>query len=123
MIFVWCAILAEAGLVLLAAAPPTVSYLPANGAARVNPDTHLTITCPGPVTLGTSGTIRIYDATTNQAVDTLDLAIPAGPTAGPGALAGRVPYTPEPYEYSRSRRATNADTVPGTPSGVAVPTP
>ena len=31
--------------------------------------------------------------------------------------------TPVPYEYILGRRATNANTVPGTPSGVAVPTP
>lgn len=122
MIVAWRAIFAYAGLVLLATAPPPVSYFPANGATRINPDTHLTITCPGPLTLGNSGAVRIYDATTDKVVDTLDLAIPAGPTAGPGALAGRVPYTPVPYEYTPGRRATNADTVPGTPSGVAVPT-
>ena len=34
-----------------------------------------------------------------------------------------MPYTPVPYEYTPGRRATNADTVPGTPSGVAERTP
>jgi pectin methylesterase-like acyl-CoA thioesterase len=101
----------------------TIVYVPANGAAGVNPDTHLTITCPGAPVLGGTATVRIYDAASDKVVDTLDLAIPPGPTAGPGALAGRVPYTPVPYEYTTGPRATNADTVPGTPSGVAAPTP
>src|SRR5262245_22352810 len=100
-----------------------VTYFPATGATAVNPDTHLVITFPSAPTIGGAGRIRIYDAADDRLVDTLDLAIPPGPTAGPGALAGRVPYTPTPYEYTPGRRATNADTKPGTPSGVAVPTP
>ena len=106
-----------------AAASQAESYVPANGSKDVNPDTHLVITFPSPPTLGSAGRIRIYDAADDKLVDTLDLAIPPGPIAGPGALAGRVPYTPVPYEYTPGRRATNADTVPGTPSGVAAPTP
>jgi pectinesterase len=105
------------------AAAQGVSYAPANGARNVNPDAHLVVTFPSPPALGTAGKIRIYDAADDRLVDTLDLAIPAGPTAGPGALAGRVPYTPVPYEYTPGRRATNADTAPGTPSGAAAPTP
>jgi pectinesterase len=114
-------------LVLLAlpaaAVAQGVSYLPANGRKAVNPDTHLSITFPGPPEIGKGGTIRIYDATDDRLVDTLDLSIPPGPTAGPGATGGRVPYTPVPYEYTPGRRATNADTVPGTPSGAAERTP
>ena len=106
-----------------ASAAQGVSYVPANGARNVNPDAHLVVTFPGPPLLGAAGTIRIYDAADDRLVDTLDLAIPPGPTAGPGALAGRVPYTPVPYEYTPGRRATNADTAPGTPSGAAAPTP
>ena len=100
-----------------------VTFSPANGATGVNPDTHLVITCPAAPAPGTGGRIRIYDAADDRLVDTLDLAIPPGPTAGPGATGGRVPYSPVPYEYTPGRRATNADTVPGTPSGVAAPTP
>src|SRR5262245_35271858 len=100
-----------------------VTYFPATGATAVNPDTHLVITFPSAPTIGGAGRIRIYDAADDRLVDTLDLAIPPGPTAGPGALAGRVPYTPTPYVYAPGRRATNADTTPGTPSGVAAPTP
>jgi len=104
-------------------APAVTANYPPNGATGVNPDTHLVITCPSPPTLGTTGTIRIYDAADGALVDTLDLSIPPGPTAGPGALAGRVPYTPVPYAYTPGRRPTNADTTPGTPSGAAEPTP
>lgn len=115
-------------IVVLALAPhgaaaQSASYVPANGAVGVNPDTHLVITFSGPPALGSVGRIRIYDAADDRVVDTLDLAVPPGPTSGPGALAGRVPYTPVPYEYTPGRRATNADTVPGTPSGIAAPTP
>ena len=89
----------------------------------MNPDTHLVITFPGPPTLGSAGAIRIYDAADNRLVDTLDWAFLQDRRTGPGALAGRVPYTPVPYEYTPGRRATNANTVPGTPSGVAERTP
>ena len=106
-----------------AAVAQGVSYAPANGGKGVNPDTHLVMTFPSPPALGSSGAIRIYDAADDRLVDTLDLAIPPGPTAGPGSTGGRVPYTPVPYEYTPGRRATNADTVPGTPSGVAARTP
>jgi len=115
-------VVAAFGLASGAAVQP-ISYFPANGATGVNPDTHLVITCPSPPTLGTTGAIRIYDAADGALVDTLDLSISPGPTAGPGALAGRVPYTPVPYAYTPGRRPTNADTTPGMPSGVAEPTP
>ena len=93
---------------------------PADRSTEVNPDTHLVLTFRSAPTLGKSGKIRIYDAATDKLVDTLDLSIPSGPTAGAGGPAA--PYTPVPYEYVAGRRLTNATTVPGTPSGVAVPT-
>jgi hypothetical protein len=55
-----------------------VRMWPANGATNVNPDTHLVISFLSPPTLGSKGTIRIYDATDNKLVDMLDLSIPAG---------------------------------------------
>jgi len=116
-------LLAASTLLARASAAQPVAYFPKNGATGVNPDTHLVVTCPEAPALGTAGTIRIYDAADGRLVDTLDLSLPPGPTAGPGALAGRVPYTPVPYAYTPGHRATNADTVPGTPSGVATPTP
>jgi pectin methylesterase-like acyl-CoA thioesterase len=107
-------------------APAPIIRFPADKSAGVNPDTHLVLTFPSVPTLGKSGQIRIYDAADNKLVDTLDLSIPAGPAAAGGrggAAAPAAPMTPIPYEYPLGRRATNANTVPGTPSGVAVPTP
>lgn len=104
---------------LALAASPGVVLAPAVKATGVNPDTHLVLTFPSPPTLGRAGTIRIYDSADDRLVDALDLAIPPGPTT---PATGRAPYTPVPYEYVPGRR-TNANTVAGTPSGVAAPTP
>ena len=103
------------------AVPAGIVRFPADKATGVNPDTHLVITFPSPPTLGNAGKIRIYDAADNKLVDTLDLSIPPGPSAGGGGGAA-APYTPVPYEYV-SGHFTNANTVPGTPSGVATATP
>jgi pectin methylesterase-like acyl-CoA thioesterase len=92
---------------------------PANAATGVSPDTHLVLTFPSVPTVGKSGQIRIYDAADNRLVDTLDLSLPPGPTSGVTGPAA--PYTPTPYEYTAAH-PTNADTIPGTPSGAAVPT-
>jgi pectinesterase len=97
-----------------------VFCFPANNAVNVNPDTHLELTFESAPALGNSGKIRIYDAADNRLVDMLDLSISPGPTAptpSPSAV-----YTLEPYEYA-SGRFTNANTKPGTPSGLAAPTP
>ena len=96
-----------------------VGRFPANSATGVSPDTHLVLTFPSAPVVGKSGHIRIYDAADNRLVDTLDLSIPPGPTAGVTGPAA--PYTPAPYEYT-TVHPTNADTLPGTPSGAAVPT-
>jgi len=96
-----------------------IQRFPADKATAVNPDTHLVLTFPSAPILGKSGQIRIYDASSNRLVDTLDLSIPAGPTTGAGGPTA--PYTPTPYEYTTAR-LTNADTAPGTPSGAAVAT-
>ena len=115
--------LLAAGFLLLAARSSaqlsSVTRFPLNKATGVNPDTHLVLTFPGTPALGSSGQIRVYDAADNRLVDTLDLSIPPGPTAGAGGP--NPPYTPTPYEYV-SGRFTNANTVPGTPSGAAAPT-
>jgi len=98
----------------------TLIRFPADKATNVNPDTHLKLTFPGVPVLGKSGAIRVYDAANNRLIDLLDLSIPAGPTAStpsPGAT-----YSPVPYEYVTGH-FTNANTRPGTPSGVALPTP
>ena len=106
------------GLVL--SAQSGFTRFPADRSTEVNPDTHLVLTFRSAPTLGKSGKIRIYDVATDKLVDTLDLSIPPGPTAGAGGPTA--PYTPVPYEYVAGRRLTNANAVPGTPSGVAVPT-
>lgn len=98
----------------------TVTRFPSDKATNVNPDTHLVLTFPSAPTLGKSGQIRIYDATDNKLVDTLDLGIPSGPTAS--ATGPNAPYISTPYDYNAPRQATNANTTPGTPSGGAVPT-
>jgi pectinesterase len=100
--------------------PGSVTLVPPDKAMNVNPDTHLEIKFSNVPVQGKSGEIRIYDAADNRLVDLLDLSIPAGPltrTPSPSAT-----YTPVPYEYVTGR-FTNANTKPGNPSGVALPTP
>ena len=92
---------------------------PQPGARNVNPDTRLSILFDSTPTVGKAGMIRVWDAATDTVVDSLDLSIPAGPTE-PRKLP-KAPYTWEPYSYDQPRK-TNADTKPGTPSGVAEPT-
>ena len=98
--------------------PSFIKY-PENNAKNISPDTHLELIFPDKPIPGNSGKIRIYDATNNQMVDSLDMSIPAGPTE-PNRM--KAPYTPTPYIYT-SENFTNANTKPGTPSGVALPTP
>lgn len=90
---------------------------PGQNAVGVNPDTHLVLTFKDKPQLGSSGKIRIYDAATHQLVDSLDMSIPAGPTTRDTT---RVTPSPKPYEYV-SGHFTNANTRPGTPSGMALP--
>jgi len=87
--------------VLAAALPlPTIAQQgsivrmwPANGAANVNPDTHLVIAFLSPPTLGEAGLIRIYDAADNTLVDTLDMSVPPGPDFRRRRPAGSPPDT------------------------------
>jgi pectinesterase len=97
----------------------TVQLFPADSATDVNPDTHLKLTFHSEPVLGDSDKIRIYDASDNRLVDSLDISIPPGPSV---PNRKRVPYTPTPYPY-HSGHFTNANTKPGTPSGGADPTP
>lgn len=94
-----------------------VDSAPANGAANVNPDTHLVLRFAGPPHIGNAGTIRIYDAADDRLVDELDMSVPAGPTER--ASGPYPPYLATPYDYGGPRR-TNADTKPGTPSAPGV---
>jgi Pectin methylesterase len=100
--------------------PGTFIRFPADKAINVNPDTHLELTFQSVPVLGKSGEIRIYDAASNRLVDLLDLSIPAGPTKSTPSPSAT--YSPVPYDYNTGH-LTNANTKPGTPSGVALPTP
>ncbi len=60
---------------------------PADKASNVNPDTHLILRFDHAPTLGNAGQIRIYDATDDKLVDTLDISIAPGPR--PAAARGR----------------------------------
>lgn len=96
-----------------------IVYFPSKNAKNVNPDTHLKLTFPGKPIIGHSGQIRIYDASDDKLVDLLDMSIPAGPTKSrknPSAV-----YSLVPYKYVTGN-FTNANTRPGTPSGMADPT-
>ena len=110
-------------LLAAACAPkdPTV-YFPAKGASGVNPDTHLTLTFPETPARGSSGFIRIWDAKSGECVDSLDMSLPDGLTQG-RIYGPECDYTKTPYDYSRDVIPTNRNTVPGTPSGEAEPTP
>jgi pectinesterase len=109
-----CALAAVAHPVL------AVELLPRAGAAGVNPDTPLRLVFDTAPAIGTRGQIRIYDAADDRLVDTLDLSVPAGPTAR--RTAPRAPYLAHAYPYGGPRRS-NADTRPGTPTPGIVPAP
>ena len=98
------------------------TLFPASGSENVNPDTHLVLTFSETPVLGDSGMIRVYDAVTDQVVDSLDLSIPPGPTES-RTYGPECDYTKVPYDYTRTVMPTNKDTRPGTPSGTAEPTP
>ncbi|MES2443086.1 MAG: pectinesterase family protein [Pseudomonadota bacterium] len=102
-------------------AAPAQTLYPAAGARMVNPDVQLRLTFAEAPRIGTSGTIRIYDAADDRLVDTLDLAIPAGPDRPVDPAVRAKDYLGFPYPYARTRRPTNADTRPGTPSAGAAP--
>ena len=98
------------------AASVVTKMVPECGARDVNPDTHLTLVLSEDVHIGQTGFISIYDKQTGKLVDRLDMSIPAGPTQGqPNNPAAQ--YTPVPYSY-QSKKITNRNTKPGTPSGV-----
>ncbi|TWI49839.1 penicillin-binding protein [Pseudoduganella flava] len=97
-----------------------LELLPRPGATDVNPDTPLRLVFESAPRPGTRGQIRIYEAGTDRLVDTLDLAIPAGPTER--RTAPRAPYLAQPYPYGGPRR-TNADTPAGTPTPGVEPPP
>ena len=97
-----------------------ISFFPMNNAIDVNSDTHLKLTFKVTPVVGKSGYIKVYDAADNRLVDFIDLSIPAGPTKP--TPSPNADYTPVPYKYVTDN-FTNANTKPGTPSGLAKPTP
>ena len=115
-------LLLAASALLACSQTATVVPFPAKGAVDVNVDTHLTLTFDEAPVVGTSGWIRIFDVRTGECVDSLDLSVPAGPTES-RTYAPDIDYTKVPYDYARDFVPTNRNTVPGTPSGTAEPTP
>ncbi len=97
----------------------TISFFPAKGSKNVNLDTQLSITFQSEPTLGNKGTIRMYDVETHQLVDSLDLSIPPGPSEPDMIRKRQANYTSIPYKYETTD-FTNANTQPGTPSGLAI---
>ena len=95
---------------------------PSAQATMVNPDVKLKLTFKDAPRVGTSGKIRIFDAADDRLVDTLDMSIPAGPTKAVDPAVRAKNYLAFPYPYARTKRPTNADTKPGTPSAGATPT-
>ncbi|MEZ4908599.1 MAG: pectinesterase family protein [Saprospiraceae bacterium] len=96
-----------------------IIFYPAQNAKEINPDTHLKLTFNNRPEIGKKGKIRIFECNTDSLIDIIDMSIPAGPSESnknPDAI-----YTPEPYVYSHEK-FTNANTKPGTPSGLALPT-
>jgi pectin methylesterase-like acyl-CoA thioesterase len=109
-------------LVLLASSSAAQTLFPANKALGVNPDVQLKLTFSQTPVIGKSGKVRVYDASNDRLVDTLDLSIPPGPTARATGAALTAPYLTS-YNYERGVVPSNANTKPGTPSAGANPTP
>ncbi len=65
---------ANATLTVLSSTLTPVTLFPSNGATAVTTDTHVSLNFSSVPTLGTSGFIRIFDASTNTAVDTIDIS-------------------------------------------------
>lgn len=107
---------------VIAACGGSPAYFPADGARDVNPDTHLVLSFDETPAVSDSGFIRIFDADSGELVDSLDLSLPAGLTQS-RTYGPECDYAKTPYDYSRSFIPTNRNTIPGTPSGTAEPTP
>lgn len=100
---------------------------PANNATGIAPDTRLQLAFASPVKIGSKGKIRVYDVTTHEMVDSIDVSVPAGPTES-RTYGPDCDYTKVPYDYTRPSVAasptwgtlpTNRNITPGTPSGTA----
>jgi pectinesterase len=86
-----------------AASTELLTLFPAFKASKINPDTHLVLTFSNPPTVGATGLIRIFDASDNTLVDTLDLSVPPSPRPSgraPPRVAGDVNSGPSPANSS-----------------------
>jgi pectin methylesterase-like acyl-CoA thioesterase len=107
-----------AAFAMISVALDGIMVSPVQKEKNVNPDTHLSITFKEKPELTNRGTIRIYSKKDGTLVDKLDLSIPAGPVQSVDHGKNTPPYSPEPYKYT-SENLTNANSKPGTPSGLA----
>ena len=87
----------------------SVIKFPQNKAQNVNPDTPLKLTFPATPILGMVGMIRIYDASNDLLVDSLDMSIPPGPkNSRTPAPYDKMVYKSDPWDpangYDRSNR-------------------
>ncbi len=84
-------------------------------AGNVCIDTHLRLSFKETPILGSKGWIRVYDAATGKAVDSLDISKPAGLTES-RTYGNECDYLHTPYNYARSTMPTNRTVLPGTSS-------
>ena len=97
------------------------TLFPEKGAKNVCVDTHLVITFPDAPKMTSQGMVRVFEVQSGECIDSLDLSIPAGPTAS-RTYGPECDYTKVPYDYHRTSVPTNRTVRPGTPSGGALPT-
>ena len=90
------------------------TFWPKNNEA-VPVDTRLSLTFPSTPILGKEGWIRIYDVSTDELVDSLDISKPAGLTAS-RTYGDDCDYAHLPYQYARTAMPTNRTVRPGTSS-------
>lgn len=79
---------ASAALTVVNAGPAIQAVTPTGSSAGACIDTPLSITFSSPVVIGTTGTVRIYNAATNALVDTIDVAASGMTAAQIKALTG-----------------------------------
>jgi len=91
----------------------TPQRFPANNATGVNPDTQLVLTFASPPAIGTAGVVRIFDASDNSLVDTLDMSIPSSPYP-----SGRAPPSTEAERRARAAAMKMSDYQVNTVGGV-----
>ena len=78
------------------------TLFPSDQATMVNPDVQLKLTFKDVPRIGKSGKIRIYDASDDRLVDTLDMSIPPGPTKPVDPAVRAKDYLAFPYPYDRN---------------------